>query len=791
MIDQLIKEKSDRSRTNQLQIIDTPEQVAEKLFQYLFNADKGIECFPLPCSPVNDKNSEEDNSQQDSSKSDFSQRHKHIKKEVQKRLERDGKTIKYSDLQYFLSYSNGKNNIFFLSPNKNHSGWTQLFKDNRERIFNLVFKYYLLERVSDSERIDTINTFEELFFLHSHKPTTNKKGRVAWGHSLLVRYNHHDVLTLTLTRKRRLFLSRDKKDYKTLDAADLGELLVYKDKNYYFERNLDARHGNSIYFMDFRRDSDNEPKYHKFKQTQVYYYQSLTTKLKEFLTECKIKFKVLDFQADHYLENPFITNIEAVESLEIINNTGIDLTEDKQKFLHNFVRYQGVNNLTFYNAGKTISSYTKREIEGEEDPVWEIAEIIPWSSIELDKDKNYLVFNKSLEVEIGSMAYKRNDGLWCPSAKLDKKNLQIDFYSQLKQKYSYLDTGEFYSIQGINIPEFKIIQKKKQGRQKEGEEKSLSVLTYPSNIDSNSLQQDCQPFTGGRLLNINQSLICYLSEQDNIKEWGRFYAKHNLKIAPAFEKVLIELGIKNWIGQSQINSDISLPITPQSFTEQQFWAIYVRSPKNKDTKAVAVEFLYQDGCIYIQGIMRDLRQIQRKFTFIKSRSNSEKLKDDQQYLVNEAEKIYISCYTDNYYTPTLIGRHSILEELEKEILEINRKTKGKNHSKLFPLAMYYNGSVGSNKIKNSICLDLQQETFIQYYIPSNQPINDRIKKGFRVYHLIGNTYSDSAESIPTSELIKSPLIALHFNTLTQNILKIKENSQSSLLQKIAKVLVNN
>jgi len=88
-----------------------------------------------------------------------------------------------------------------------------------------------------------------------------------------------------------------------------------------------------------------------------------------------------------------------------------------------------------------------------------------------------------------------------------------------------------------------------------------------------------------------------------------------------------------------------------------------------------------------------------------------------------------------------------------------------------------------------ISLDLKNETFIQYYVPPAQNIVASIQKGFRVYHLIGNRYS--TESIPTSELIEHPITALHFSTLTQDVLKIGENSQLSLLQKVAKVLIEN
>ncbi len=38
---------SDISRTNQLKILENPQKVAEKLFQYLFKSGQGIEHFTL------------------------------------------------------------------------------------------------------------------------------------------------------------------------------------------------------------------------------------------------------------------------------------------------------------------------------------------------------------------------------------------------------------------------------------------------------------------------------------------------------------------------------------------------------------------------------------------------------------------------------------------------------------------------------------------------------------------------------------------------------------------------
>ncbi len=767
-----IKALSDPSRTNQLKIVDSPEEVAEKLFQYFFKIGKGIEHFTLQYS-----GSEEEGTKNEASGANFyKNRHLCIKKQIQERLSVDGKNPNFSEIQYFMSNVDGKKYVFFISPNKNHSGWKQLFTDklsNRERILNLAFKFYIL---SQNLSVETMNGFEELLFIHSKNLTKLKDALLVWGHNLLIKYNQHDVLTLTLSRKSRRFLPKDR--YSTVDGDDVGELLVYQKKKYYFDRDRDARSQNSIYFMRFDKEDKD---FDKFKKTQLYHYQNLMTKLESFLSECGINFESLPFQANYYLENPFITDIESIESLEIINNTGIDLNESDRQFLKNCLKHQGVSDLTFYNSGQTISTYERVELEGEDNPCWKITEVVLWSDIELNKEKNYLVFNKLLEEEAGSMAYQRDDGCWNPSTEIDNKS-KVDFYSQLKQKFNYLDRGEFFSIQGINIPEFRAV----------GEVKSTwSLFNYTDKkIDKDILELDIEAFSDGKLLEVDDSLFCYLRKQEDREQWEKFCDKYKIKISPEFQKVWIELGIKNWIRKSIVDSKLGFPITPQSFSEKRFFTIYVRSPRNKEAKSVAIEFIYKDGYIYIKNVMRDMDEIKKRFRFLRNRKNSENLLDNQQYFVDEDKEFYISCYTTDLYTPTLIGRNGIIEDLEKGTLKIDRQNKAKDSSRLLPVVSYYNGEIDPIKqIHNMICLDLQNETFIQYYVPPAQGLDSSIKRGFRVYHLIGKKYSQ--DLITTSQLIEHPITALHFSTLTQNVLRISENSQSSLLQKVAKVLVEN
>ncbi|GEM_PF-496505 len=842
----MIEELSDVSRTNQLKIEgilkETVEDIAKKLFEYLFKIGKGIEVFSIKdwFKNENFQNGEDENSQNEDSKDAFyRKRHRAIKNEIKKRLSEHGENWEYSDIQYFFSYSNGEKNVFFLSPNKTHSGWIELFckrDTDRVRILNLIFKVYLLlqklpissteqtehevindfkelpvssteESETEQDTIETINGFEKLLLVHSKSLSDKKDALFVWGQNVFLNYNYHNVVTLTLSRKSRLFWPEDQ--YVSLDGEDMGELLVYKGKNYYFKRDLDARSKNYIYFMRFDKVDKG---FKKFKKTQLYHYQNLMTKLGNFLDECGIAYKPLPFQADHYLENPFIKNVESTTVLEIINNSGTDLTEPNKQFLENFLRLQGVSTVRFYEDGKTISTYqcmtpktSKEKGKKNQATYWTINEVIPWTNVKLDTETNYLIFNKSLSEESGSMAYQLDDGSWKTSTKINGKK-KVDFYSQLKRDYSYLNIEKFFSIQGMNVTEFRgvkdssdksslsvlVYDVEKEKKEKEKEKDVEKIKRKKKKIDEDILRQDTQAFTDGRLLNIEDSISCYVIGQKDSTEWEKFRKKHKIKISPEFEKILLELGIKDWIRRSLLKQQVALLINPQPFSEKRFFAIYVRRPRNQPAKAVAVEFLYKKGYITIENVLCDVKQIETRFPILKKwKSNPDILKDDQEYFVDELDKIHISCYADDYYTPKLIGRNNILEDIEAGTLEINRQVKNENSSRLLPLVTYYNGKIKPFKrIYNMICLDLthEKEKFIQYYVP---PISPRppFKNGFPVYHMIGYTYSK--EQIAIQELINHPIVALHFNTLTQNILKISENSKSSLLQKVAKVFIEN
>lgn len=138
-----------------LKILDNPKNLAEKLFLYLFQNGKGISSFSV-------KYLLEDYHK----KSKFKDRKGElilIETEIRKRLSVYMYQAKDQYVNFFMSNSNGDYMVFYILPDKSHSGWKHFFKNpsDAERVFNLVFSFYM-----ESKKIkqDFISDYRKLFF---------------------------------------------------------------------------------------------------------------------------------------------------------------------------------------------------------------------------------------------------------------------------------------------------------------------------------------------------------------------------------------------------------------------------------------------------------------------------------------------------------------------------------------------------------------------------------------------------------------------------------------------------
>lgn len=106
----MTKALSDKSRTNQIKILDKLEDVAEKLVQYLLKRGKGIDHFVLEYQPTEDKYSEDE----DSLATFYKKQHRFIKNQIQERLSEYGETRQDSEFSTFSHTLKKKVCILFI-----------------------------------------------------------------------------------------------------------------------------------------------------------------------------------------------------------------------------------------------------------------------------------------------------------------------------------------------------------------------------------------------------------------------------------------------------------------------------------------------------------------------------------------------------------------------------------------------------------------------------------------------------------------------------------------------------
>jgi hypothetical protein len=387
--------------------------------------------------------------------------------------------------------------------------------------------------------------------------------------------------------------------------------------------------------------------------------------------------------------------------------------------------------------------------------------------------------------------WREKDNSWVTSSDIDDEKT-VDFYSDLKRRYAYLATHAFYCLQGVNVDSLIPLGD-------EDAKDTTTLMRYApkayKETEVDAILAETRTFTDGRYLELHASILAYLQQQPNSQAWKKFCSSHGITISSEFRKIISEMGIKSWLRAAVRDHSIGLSVEPQEFDEQEFWAIYVRSPKWSNEMTAGVKFLYSKGTIYIQDILTDTKEFRKRFWFLsthkpKKDGDDGKLFDDQQYFTDEKAQIYINCYSGRSFTPILIGRPNLLEDVESGAIKIDRTNKGEHASRVLPLVMYYNASTNPiNKIQRRVCLDTNHDGFIQYYVPPRITLKNSVKHAFRPYHLYGNTYSK--QTLDTATLMRNPMVALHFSTLTNNILRLGENSQTSLLLKVARVLVEN
>ncbi|MCA6222366.1 hypothetical protein [Photorhabdus antumapuensis] len=281
-----------------------------------------------------------------------------------------------------------------------------------------------------------------------------------------------------------------------------------------------------------------------------------------------------------------------------------------------------------------------------------------------------------------------------------------------------------------------------------------------------------------RLESQGETVIQGINLDDNIvgndKKTG--LEKLSDKIVIKIQKIKSEFWIKEKVFKEKKIENIDLP-------DLKITLVYIRIPdgfkKNKKILASIVNVDIHNKTIFINehSLVKSQSALEEKCEFMK---NISKLYNDSFYLFDNVEKVCLSRYNSNRI-PRIIGNQKIdnIEyALEDESL-VNRVC-----NPIETVLPYYLAPKQNSQYEH-IYLQPRGDDLLYFVSPCNSP-NQTIAKENLIYNIL--TMDKEGKQINAME---QNITSIFLRSFTNDILKLREVSKSSLFEKIAKIYIEN
>ncbi|MBS9442065.1 hypothetical protein [Photorhabdus heterorhabditis] len=261
---------------------------------------------------------------------------------------------------------------------------------------------------------------------------------------------------------------------------------------------------------------------------------------------------------------------------------------------------------------------------------------------------------------------------------------------------------------------------------------------------------------------------------ENDKKTG--LEKLSSKVLIKIQKIKSELWLKEKIFKERKIENIDLP-------DSKMTLIYIRAPgvikKREEILASIVDVYISNKTLFIKGhsLAKNARTLEQKCPFMK---NIKTFYNDSFYLVDEVEKICLSRYHSDRI-PRIIGNQridNIEYALEDESL-VNRVC-----NPIETVLPYYLAPKQKSQYEH-IYLQPKGDDLLYFVSPCNSP-NQTIAKENLIYNIL--TMDKEGKQINAME---QNITSIFLRSFTNDVLRLKEVSKSSLFEKIAKIYIEN
>ena len=242
------------------------------------------------------------------------------------------------------------------------------------------------------------------------------------------------------------------------------------------------------------------------------------------------------------------------------------------------------------------------------------------------------------------------------------------------------------------------------------------------------------------------------------------------------QKIISELWLKERVFQYERLENIALP-------NCKLTLVYVRKLLGKKDNffASVVDIVIKDKTLIIKShqILKTEKRLQHYFPLLKNRT----LYNESFYMLDkerEGREVMLNAYNSSRI-PQIIGNQQVdnIKFSERNGDKIRRLSA----AKVSPLP-YYLLEI-ERKQYHHIYLQ-QRESDLLFFVSSQQRPNQNIDKQNLIYNVL--TFNKSGELL---DAITQDVTNIYLESFTQDILRVNEVSKSSLLEKVAKLFVEN
>ncbi|KGM27442.1 hypothetical protein KS18_15100 [Photorhabdus luminescens] len=261
---------------------------------------------------------------------------------------------------------------------------------------------------------------------------------------------------------------------------------------------------------------------------------------------------------------------------------------------------------------------------------------------------------------------------------------------------------------------------------------------------------------------------------ENDKETG--LEKLSNKIRTKIQKIKSELWLKERIFKEKKIENIDLP-------DLKITLVYIRIPeeykKNKEILASIVDVNIHNKTIFINGhsLVKSHTALKEKCEFMKKISS---LYNDSFYLIDNVEEVILSRYHSDRI-PRIVGNQKI-DNIEYALEDENLVNRVCNP--IETVLPYYLAPKQNSQYEH-IYLQPRGDDLLYFVSPCNSP-NQTIAKENLIYNIL--TMDKEGKQINAME---QNITSIFLRSFTNDILRLREVSKSSLFEKIAKIYIEN